>query len=424
MRRLPSRPIPIVAEPSLSVYGTHWCPDCRRAKAFLGDHQIPYAWINIEEDAAAEQLVIRLNEGKRIIPTIVFDDGTRLVEPGNAELAAKLGLKTSVDRKFWPLICVGAGPAALVASIYTTREGIDTLLLERGAPGGQATRTFSYENVPGFPDGVEGNEFANRLLVQARRFGGQVLEAVDVVSVSRTEPFLTVRVGNGDEYTAHAVLVASGSRYRTLGVPGEADFIGAGIHFCSTCDGPFYRDKAVAVIGGGASAAEEAVHLTRFAARVTVLVRGTEFKASPAVVEKLQATPAVEVRYRTEVGAFLGRGGHLTALQLNTSAGPGAETLDMDGAFVFVGLEPNTDFLDGLDVVRDRWGFIETGHALEHADVAPDRFGGRRPLMLETSVPGVFAAGDVRAGSTKQVAAAAGEGASAALVIRDFLKSV
>ena len=413
-----------MAEPSLTVYGAHWCPDCRRAKSFLGDHQIPYAWVNIEEHPTAEELVIRLNEGKRIIPTIVFDDGTRLVEPSNAELAAKLGLATSVDRKFWPLICVGAGPAALVASIYTTREGIDTLLLEQGAPGGQATRTFSYENVPGFPDGVDGNEFAQRLLAQARRFGGQVLEAVDVVSVRRNEPFLTVRTGTGDVYTSHAVLLASGSRYRTLGVSGEADFIGAGIHFCSTCDGPFYRDKAVAVIGGGNSAAEEAVHLTRFASSVTVLVRGREFKASPAVVEKLTATPAVEVRYHTEVGAFRGRGGHLTALQLNTPAGEGAELLDVDGAFVFVGLEPNTEYLNGLDVVRDRWGFIETGHALEHADVPLARFGGRQPSMLETSVPGVFAAGDVRAGSTKQVAAAVGEGASAALAIRDFLKSV
>ena len=413
-----------MAAPSLTVYGAHWCPDCRRAKSFLGDHQIPYAWVNIEEDAAAEQLVIRLNDGKRIIPTIVFDDGTRLVEPSNAELAAKLGLRTSVDRKFWPLICVGAGPSALVAAIYTTREGIDTLLLERGAPGGQATRTFSYENVPGFPDGVEGSEFADRLLAQARGFGGQVLEAVDVVSVRRNEPFLTVQTGTGDEYTAHAVLIASGSRYRTLGVPGEADFIGAGIHFCSTCDGPFYRDKAVAVIGGGNSAAEEAIHLTRFAARVTVLVRGSELKAAPAVVEKLRALPAVAVRYRTEVGAFRGRGGHLTTLQLNTPAGEGADALDVDGAFVFVGLEPNTGFLDGLDIVRDRWGFIETGHALEHADGPLARFGGRQPRMLETSVPGVFAAGDVRAGSTKQVAAAAGEGATAALVIRDYLKSV
>ena len=156
-----------MSKPLLTVYGAFWCPDCRRAKSFLGDHQIPYAWVNIEEDAAAEQLVIRLNEGKRIIPTIVFDDGTRLVEPSNAELAAKLGLRTSIDRKFWPLICIGAGPAALVASIYTTREGIDTLLLERGAPGGQATRTFRYENVPGFADGIEGNAFAERLQAPA-----------------------------------------------------------------------------------------------------------------------------------------------------------------------------------------------------------------------------------------------------------------
>ena len=413
-----------MATPALTVYGAFWCPDCRRAKSFLGDHQVSYTWTNIEEDKEAEARVIELNEGKRIIPTIVFEDGSLLVEPSNAELAAKLGLNTSVERKFWPLITIGAGPAALVAAVYTTREGIDTLLLERGAPGGQATRTFRYENVPGFPDGIEGNDYAARLLAQAQRFGGQVLEAVEVKGLEVSQSYLTVLTSSGEEYRCQALLVASGSRYRTLGVPGETDYIGAGIHFCSTCDGPFYKDREVAVIGGGNSAAEEALHLTRFASKVTVLVRGREFKASPAVVEKLAGTPAVEVRFQTQVRSFEGKRGHLQEIQLETSAGKSNDELKVDGAFVFVGLEPITDFLEGLDIACDRAGFIETGHALYAKEGGLEQFKGRMPMMLESSVPGLFVAGDVRAGSTKQVAAAIGEGATAALAIRDYLKTV
>lgn len=413
-----------MTSPSLTVYGAFWCPDCRRAKSFLGDHQIPYTWFNIEEDKEAESRVLELNQGKRIIPTITFEDGSLLVEPSNAELAAKLGLNTSVERKFWPLITIGAGPAALVAAVYTTREGIDTLLLERGAPGGQATRTFQYENVPGFPEGIEGNDYAARLLAQAQRFGGQVLEAVEVTGLEISQSYLTVMTSSGDQYHSQAVLVASGSRYRTLGVPGETDYIGAGIHFCSTCDGPFYKDREVAVVGGGNSAAEEALHLTRFASKVTVLVRGREFKASPAVVEKVTRSPAVDVRFQTQVRSFKGKGGHLQKLQLESSVGKESDSLEVDGAFIFVGLEPITDFLAGLDIVRDRAGFIETGQALNERAGTLDQFKGRMPMMLESSVPGLFVAGDVRAGSTKQVAAAIGEGATAALAIRDYLRTV
>ncbi len=408
----------------ITIYGAYWCPDCRRSKTFLGDRQIPYTWVNIEEDKAGEAYVLQRNQGKRIIPTIEFADGSLLVEPSNAELARKLGLRSAVDRKFWPLISLGAGPAGLTAALYATREAVDTLLIESGAVGGQATRTLKFDNIPGFPDSIEGHDFARRLRTQAVKFGGEILEAAEVVDIRSAGPFHTVVTATGDEYSCHALLLAPGSRYRKLGIPGEDDYIGAGIHFCSTCDGPFYQDRHVAVIGGGNSAAEEALHLTRFASQVTVLVRGAAFTASPAITEKVLSADKVDVLFHTEVTQFRGTGGHLRELQTTQRQTGTLAQLPVDGAFIFIGLEPNTQFLQSTRIATDRWGFVVTGHDLEHLEGGMDQYGDRTPFMLESSVPGIFAAGDVRAGSTKQVAAATGEGAAAALAIRQYLKQV
>ncbi len=413
-----------MAASDITIYGAYWCPDCRRSKIFLGDRQIPYTWVNIEEDKEGEAHVLQRNNGKRIIPTIEFADGSLLVEPSNAELARKLGLRSSVARKFWPLISLGAGPTGLTAALYATREAVDTLLIESGAVGGQATRTLKYDNIPGFPEGIDGIDFAQRLRKQAVHFGGEILEAAEVVRIRSENPFHIVVTAEGDEYRCHALLLAPGSSYRKLGVAGEDDYIGAGIHFCSTCDGPFYQDRHVAVIGGGNSAAEEALHLTRFASQVTVLVRGNAFTASPAITEKLLSAAKVRVLFNTEVEQFLGSGGHLRELQTKQRQTEDLSTLEVDGAFIFIGLVPNTQFLEHTQIVTDRWGFVATGHDLGHFEGGMNLYTDRAPYMLESSVPGIFAAGDVRAGSTKQVAAATGEGATSALSIREYLKSV
>lgn len=404
------------------LYGAHWCPDCRRSKQFLGEHQIPYTWVDIEQDAAAEQFVIEKNAGKRIIPTIVFKDGSFLVEPSNAELAAKLGLKTSIDRKHFPLIVIGGGPAGLTTALYTAREGIDTLVIERAAFGGQAAGTEKLDNLPGFPDGVAGIDFANRLRQQAVRFGVQLLQAQDIVGVRSHDNYHCVQTAGGDEYSACAVVIATGSRYRRLGAPGESSYIGAGVHFCATCDGPFYKDKHVAVIGGGNSAAEESLLLTKFADRVTILVRGAEFKASKIIQESVLKDPKIDVRFHTEVTEFLGANAKLNALRTRNNQAGGEEVLAVDGAFVFIGLDPNTAFLRDSDVCLNPWGFVMTGHDLVHDGPRLEHFGQREPTALETSVVGMFAAGDVRQGSTKQVASAAGEGAAVALLVREYLK--
>ncbi len=410
-------------QPEITVYGTYWCPDCRRSKQFLGEHQIPYHWVDIEQDKEGESYVLAKNDGKRIIPTIEFVDGSILVEPSNAALATKLGLKMKAKRSHYDLIVVGGGPAGLTAALYAAREGIDTLVIERAALGGQAAATERLENMPGFADGVKGGEFADQLRRQAARFGVEMLQAQDVVGMRSHDNYHCVGTADGSEYSAHALLLASGSRYRRLGAQGENSFIGAGIHFCATCDGPFYKDLPVAVIGGGNSAAEESLFLANMAQHVTLFVRGDKLKASQVIQEQLLRRPEITVRFNTEVLRFDGKGGKLTAVTVRDNKTATTEIVHPAGVFVFIGLTPNTGFLKSEHLRLDDSGFIVTGHDLVHDHERPAGFEQREPGILETSVPGIFAAGDIRAGSTKQVASATGEGATAALLIREYLKT-
>ncbi len=405
---------------AITLYGAHWCPDCRRSKQFLGEHQIPYNWVDIEQNPEAEQFVIQTNNGKRIIPTLVFEDGSFLTEPSNAELANKLGLKTTAKRSHYDLIVIGGGPAGLTAALYTAREGIDTLVIERAALGGQAAGTEKLDNMPGFPNGVPGIEFANRLRQQAERFGVELLQAQDVVRIYSHDNYHCVFTNDGSKYSARALLIATGSRYKRLNVPGEDDYLGAGIHFCATCDGPFYKGKNVVVIGSGNSATEESLLLRKFADKVTILARSGEFTASQIIQETVLADSKIEVRWHTEVQEFIGADSKLKKLILRNNQTGAVDELTADGAFIFIGQTPNTAFLAEGNIARNEWDFIVTGHRLVHAGLV----NGREPTTLETNVPGIFAAGDVRDGSTKQVASAAGEGATAALLVREYLKTV
>ena len=391
-----------MAHTNLTVYGASWCTDCRRAKKFLGEQRIHYKWVDIEQDAEGQTLVERLNDGKRIIPTIIFEDGSKLVEPTNAELAAKLGLPTEAKMSYYDLIIVGGGPAGLTAALYAAREGIETLVIEQSGLGGQAGVTERLDNFPGFPEGVSGAEFADRLAQQARRFGVELLQAQAVTGLRAEDESRYVATADGREYGACAVLIASGSQYKRLGARGEEDFIGAGVHFCATCDGPFYKGQPVAVIGGGNSAGEESIFLARFASEVNILVRGDDLNASKLVVDKVRENDRITVRPHTEVVEFRGEG-KLKSVLVRDRATDQTEEIHPAGVFVFVGLKPNVEWLPA-EVARDAGGFIATS------------------ATLETSIPGVFAAGDVRAGSTKQAASAAGEGATAALMIRRYLR--
>ncbi len=409
-------------KPQITLYGAYWCPDCHRSKQFLGEHQIPYNWVDIEEDSEGEAFVIKANNGKRRIPTLSFDDGSLLSAPSNAELAKKLKLKTTASRSHYDLIIIGGGPAGLTSAIYTTREGIDTLIIERAAIGGQAASTMHLDNVPGFHEGIEGTEFAKRLRAQAERFGVEFLQAQSVNSIQSPDNYHCVTTEDGSEYSCRALLIATGSKYKSLGVDGEDDFLGAGVHFCATCDGPFYKNRPVVVVGGGNSAVEEAMFLKRFASDVTLLVRGDSLSASQIVQDKLFEDNNIDVQFNTVIEKFEGEKSKLKNIYTRNRKDNTTNVLNVPGAFIFIGLEPNTKFLKDSPLALDNYGFLMTGHEFIHTDVDLSAFASGEPSMLETNIPGIFAAGDVRAGSTKQVASAAGEGAAVALTIREYLK--
>ena len=387
----------------ITVYGAPWCPDCRRSKQFLADQRVAYGWVDIDQDDAGRSYVQQVNNGKHIIPTIVFRDGSVLVEPTNAELAAKLGISPRAEREFYDLIVVGGGPAGLTAAIYAAREGIETLIIERSGVGGQAGTTERIENYPGFPGGIGGGQLADQMRIQAEGFGVEILPAQAVARISATGDRQVVNTESGDEYTSRAVLIAPGTTYRRLNVPGEDDLIGAGIHFCATCDGPFYKGQDMLVVGGGNSGVEEGLFLTKFANKVTVLEINDRLRASQILQDKAASHPQMEVRLNTSVEEFKGDG-HLSSVTIKDLKTGVLEELTPGAVFVFIGLTPNTDFIKD-SVELDQFGFILTGPT------------------LETNVPGVFAAGDARKGSTKQVATAVGEGAAAALMIREYLEA-
>lgn len=394
------------ASPTIRMYGANWCGDCRRAKTFFGEQRIHYEYIDLEQTPDAIREVERINNGMRSIPTIIFPDGSILVEPSNAELADKLGLHTSASQNFYDVIIIGAGPAGLSAGLYTSREGLSTLILEKSGVGGQIGMTRQMENFPGFDDGIEGAEFAKRLRNQAERNGVELLQAQIVTEVTTDGAYRLVRTADGSEYCGNAVLIATGSQYRRLGVPGESRLIGINIHFCATCDAPFYRGKRVFVLGGGNSGFQEALHICQFADHVTILEYAPRPAASLVLQEKIKECDGIEVITNQDVREFLvSEDRHLAGVRVLDRV-TGEERIDHpDGVFILIGMNPNSEAFTGT-LETDDWGFIVTDQT------------------LQTSIPGVYAAGDVRAGSAKQAAAAAGEGVTAALMIRQYLRSL
>jgi thioredoxin reductase (NADPH) len=386
------------------VYSTIWCPDCKRAKKFLGEHRIPYENIDIEQDEKAMAFVQEVNHGMRIIPTILFPDGSTLSEPSNSQLADKLGMQTKATLEYYDSIVVGGGPSGLTAAIYMAREGLDVLVIERAGLGGQVGITQTLDNFPGFHDGISGSEFADRLVLQARRFGVEIMQAQEVSKLQQNGDYWEVNTSDGQCYCTKAVLLATGARYRRLGIPGEEELIGINVHFCATCDGAFYKDKKVLVVGGGNSGFEEGLFLTKFASQVDIVEFLPQVKASQIVQEKVAEQPNMIVTVNHAVKEFRGKD-KLEAVIVEDRATGSIKEWNYDGVFVFIGLLPNSELAKGIAEV-DKYGFIVTDKT------------------LMTNLPGLFAVGDVRADSTKQAAAAAGEGATAALMIREYLKEV
>ena len=386
----------------VTVLGAPWCPDCQRTKRFLAEQRISYDWVDIDKDSAGLRRVEEIQKGGRTIPTVVFADGSVLVDPENEEVVRKLGLALEPQRRMYDLAIVGGGPAGLGAAIYAAREGIEAIVVDRGGLGGQAGVTERIDNYPGFPEGIGGAELADRFIAQARRYGVELLSGVAVDSIAREGDDLCLRLGAAGEVTGHAALLVPGSTYRRLGVPGEDELIGAGVHFCATCDGPFYRGaEELLVVGGGNSALEEGLFLTQFAKRVRILQRGHELTGSRLLQDRVRADERVIVDVDSEVVELRGDG-HLESVVVRTS---GEEReLRPAAAFVFIGLTPNTEFVRGL-IDLDERGFIRTDEA------------------FRTSVPGIYGAGDARRGATKQLASAVGDGVAALISLRSYLQA-
>ena len=385
----------------IMVYSTVWCPDCKRAKQFFGEQRVAYTNVDIEKNEKAMAFVEEVNNGMRSIPTIIFPDGEILVEPSNAHLAKKLGLTTKAQNKYYDAIVIGSGPAGLTAALYLAREGKSTLVVEKGGLGGQAGITQTIENFPGFNEGISGAEFAERLGLQATKFGAEILQAQEVKKISREGQYLCIETGDGESYGGKAILLATGASYQRMGIPGEEDLIGTNVHFCATCDGAFYKGKKILVIGGGNSGFEEGLFLTNFASQVDIVEFAPEIKASQILQEKVATTKNMKVTVNHEVKELRGKN-HLEAVLVEDRATGEIKEWDYDGIFVFIGLTPNSDLVKGKADL-DKWGFVHTRH-------------------MQSSMDGVFTAGDVRVDSTKQAASAAGEGASAAIAISAYLK--
>jgi thioredoxin reductase (NADPH) len=391
----------------IQLYGASWCPDCRRAKKFLADQRVEFDWHDIDGRDDLQSLVEERNDGKRIIPTIVFPDGSHLAEPSNEELAEKLGLARSAMLHVYDLVIVGGGPTGLTTAIYAARENLETLVIDSKGLGGQAGVTERLDNYPGFPEGIGGADLADRFVKQAERYGVEMLQAVSVASITdEGHRELDIGTATGDHYHARAALIATGSSYRRTDAEGEDDLIGAGVHFCATCDGPFYKGSSeLMVIGGGNSGLEEGLFLTQFTDSVTVVERGDALRGSKLLQDKVLNHPRMEVLLEHGVAAFRSKddgSGKLGMVELEDLRTGGRVERHPAAAFVFIGLDPNTD------VAKDRIGLDERGF------VATDA----------TFMTGVFAAGDVRGGSTKQLASAVGEGAAVAIQIRGYLDRI
>jgi thioredoxin reductase (NADPH) len=408
----------VTAQKPIVVYGADWCADCHASRRLLDEQNVAYEYKDIDSNTELKQEMLNLVGGNNVIPTVVVSD-TILQEPSNAALLVALQADnrlptttqeqvmadtqdTTEEKTTHDVIIVGAGPAALAAAIYTTREDIDTLLFERGVVGGLAAVTDKIDNYPGFPDGIEGLTLADDLRKQAERFGA-VIELGEVTAIHDEGQRKRLETTNGDMY-ARSVLIATGSDYKKIGVPGEIEYYGRGVHYCATCDGAFYRDKKLVVVGGGNSAIQETIFLTRYASHIDLLVRST-IKASDVLQQEIQKfvdEGKVTIHLATSTNEIVGENKFVTKV-LATKDGEKTEMVT-DGVFVFVGLEPNSQFIKESSIRCDEIGFIITD---QH---------------MQTTMKGVFAAGDIRSGATMQIASATGEGATAALKLREYLE--
>lgn len=416
----------------IRVAGTLWSRASHEVKDFLARNRIPYQWLDVDRDPDARTLlgtVIGEEDPRPSLPIVFFPDGASLVRPERRALAEKVGLKTQAQHRQYDLVIVGAGPAGLAAAVYGASEGLDTVMIEREATGGQAGTSSRIENYLGFPRGLSGAELAQRATVQAQRFGAEILTTQEVAAIRAEDPYRIVTLADGTEIGGLAVIIATGVSVRRLEVPGADRLAGAGVYYgAALTEAAHYRDCEVFVVGAANSAGQGALFFARYATRVTMLVRGSSLGESMSryLIDQIEATPNITLWTETEVAECLGTD-HLESLRLRRKAGGeggGLTEVPAAALFVFIGASPRTEMVAEL-VERDSAGYIMTGPDLVREGRRPRGWRlGRDPALLETCVSGVFAAGDVRMGSSKRVTAAMAEGAVAVQLIHQYLKTV
>jgi len=413
----------------IRVLGTRWSSRSYDLREFLARNQVPYQWIDVElaaSDPEVHRLIESLGPEAETLPLILFPDGVRLAEPPVPAVAEKLGLHTRAQTNFYDLAIIGGGPAGLAAAVYGASEGLHTVIIEREAPGGQAGLSSRIENYLGFPSGLSGSDLARRAVAQARRFDVEILSPQEARGVRIDGPYRFLQLANGSEISCHALLLAMGVQWRTLDVPGIERLQGAGVYYGGgASEAIACRGETVYIIGGANSAGQAAMHFSKFAAKVVMLIRGKSLASTMShyLIEQIQTTSNIEVLTQRSVSEVHGDT-RLTAITIKNAATGETTQLPASSLFIFIGAQPRTEWLPS-EVQRDDRGFILSGPDLLRDGKRPNGWNlDRDPGLLESSVPGIFVVGDVRHGSVKRVASGVGEGAVVVQFIHQYLAKV
>jgi thioredoxin reductase (NADPH) len=409
------------------LIGHRWSVRSHEIKDLLAGNHVPFLWLDVESDPRAQEVLLASNALDALdrLPVVVAASGAVLQGPTNAELAAEIGLATRAERAFYDLTIVGAGPAGLAAAVYGASEGLRTVLIERQAPGGQAGQSSRIENYLGFPTGVSGAELARRAITQARRLGAELITVQEACALEAHGTARVVRLSSGMELNSHAVLIATGVSYRRLEIPGLEAMVGRGVYYgASVTEAQHVRDQDVYIVGGANSAGQAAVYFARFARSVTLIVRADSLEQSMSryLIDQIMAVPNIGVRLKSEVAA-VGGDTHLETIAIAERSAGSEEVVRANFLFVMIGAYPHSDWI-GEAVARDARGFILSGADLLREGVQPKWPAKREPYLLETSMPGVFVAGDARLSSMKRVASAVGEGAMAVRLVHQYLEAI
>lgn len=413
----------------IRVLGTRWSPRAYEVRDFLARNHVPYQWIDVElsaEDPEVKQLIASIGDDAAKLPLTLFPDGSRLFQSTPAELAEKVGLKTRADTQFYDFAIVGGGPGGLAAAVYGASEGLKTVMIDREAPGGQAGLSSRIENYLGFPAGLSGGDLARRGVMQALRFGVEIIAPQEVTGLRAEGPYRILKLADGNEISCHAALVSTGVQWRRLEVPGIDSLQGAGVYYGGgSQEAISYKDEVVYIIGGANSAGQAALNFAQYAEKVVMLVRGDSLSATMSryLIDQIEKTPNVQIWAHAAVIEVHGET-HLEEISVQCSDTNTVERVPASAMFIYIGALPRTDWLEGT-VVRDDRGFILAGPDLVKDGKLPaDWKLDRDPFLLESSMPGVFVVGDVRHGSIKRVASAVGEGAIAVQFIHRYMAKV